>query len=1364
MFRSSPTSARLHGGIALLLFAGIAATSLAPAAGATEPDAVQAAGATEPDAAQVAIDGAGVAPTADRLSGPLQNSAKTTFVGIVSSGWTDTVATPTTALYPAPGDVGVLEVGGTCVRRNTSATSSSLEFTSATIPASCLRFRSELTAEGFFTFRVDDDGAPANGRYLGDGNSGGWLDLLSTTPLVLFAVPEAPAGTVRLAGALRDTNGDGVTNAGDTVVWSGTVENTGNVRLRDLALQLDPSTTITCDPSTVDAGASRVCRSQAVRITQADMERGSLRATVTGTATSPGGAAVALGTASATVPLAGAASLTGTLTSDLGTAPAAGDRVTYTATVRNTGSLRITGLTLEPSAGTLGACDAAALAPGAERSCTITRTLRQADLDAGVVPLDVAVRGTAAGGESPSTTLSISDALEQRSTATVSLRSDASGAVEPGDPVAYTTTVRNTGNTTLSGLRVTASIGAARPCSPAVLAPGGSATCAIAYTVTDADADAGTIVQRATVSGAVPSGDRRNLGSASVTDQVRGEPGATATVVSDAAAVPAVGDRITSTVTITNSGAVTLTDVALDPVSGSAAPCATTTLTRGASTTCAVTGEPLTQADVDRGSVRFVADVLGTSPQGDRATLTTARHTDVVPATATAAATMTTDAGDAITVGQVVTARTEVRNTGNVTLSGLGVTTATTAGVCAPRTIAPGASATCRTTHTVTQADVDRGTVPSSAIVSGSAPDAAAAELVRASHDDVVVAAPAITTGTVSDIKAEPSVGDVVTWTSTIENTGNVTLSDIELVGATCERGDIAPGRSTTCTAAQTITQADLDAGSVHVAGDVFASTPAGVRGVLGTIDRTDPIAQRVAADVSSGTDAAAQPAVDDVVTDTVTVANLGNVTITDLSLTPDRGTVDPCDTAPLEPGGSRDCTVRTTVTQDDVDAGGLTVDTVVRGSSPTESGIELGRTAARVVVPAQQAATLAVVADIGDGIAVGQDVVFSAEVVNTGNVTLHGLALADADDALECPTGPLAPGATTTCDLRHTVTQAEVDAAVVTATITGGATTPAGVRLDLGAPEIRLPVTAAPSGRVSLAIESGSGHVVGSEVTFVATVENLGNVTMHDLVVDHGPGTSGEDAAPTHAAPTHAAPTHAAAKDAASKHAAATDAAATCTTTTIAPATAAECRFIRTLTQDDVDAGLVSEVASADVTTPAGERLTLASANATETIAPEISADIRLSADATPPLRQGQTVTFTTSVENTGTVTLHGLSARDQRRDTAQECAATVLAPGTSTTCTETRTVSATDVDAGRLAVVYDVSAVTPDDERHEMQHTEMELETETPRVLAFTGTVGLAAMLALVTALVAVGFACIVLGRRITAGTRRHGRRAAR
>ncbi len=88
------------------------------------------------------------------------------------------------------------------------------------------------------------------------------------------------------------------------------------------------------------------------------------------------------------------------------------------------------------------------------------------------------------------------------------------------------------------------------------------------------------------------------------------------------------------------------------------------------------------------------------------------------------------------------------------------------------------------------------------------------------------------------------SVGDIITYTITVTNTGNVTLNDIVIEdnNATLINNTIttiAPGQSATITATHTITQADLDAGQYE--NQAAASTTFNGNTIMDLSDDVDP-------------------------------------------------------------------------------------------------------------------------------------------------------------------------------------------------------------------------------------------------------------------------------------------------------------------------------------------------------------------------------------------------------------------------------------------------------------------------------------------------------------------------------------------
>src|SRR5262249_22264631 len=134
--------------------------------------------------------------------------------------------------------------------------------------------------------------------------------------------------------------------------------------------------------------------------------------------------------------------------------------------------------------------------------------------------------------------------------------------------------------------------------------------------------------------------------------------------------------------------------------------------------------------------------------------------------------------------------------------------------------LAPGASIVCTGTHTITQGDLDAGKfvdTASAASTEAKAPDA----------NDTILAAPNPKLGLTKTDDLNPAkydhVGQVVKYTLTATNTGNITLTPVPLTAdpllgcSACPPAipaTLAPGASVVCTGTHTITQGDLDAGS----------------------------------------------------------------------------------------------------------------------------------------------------------------------------------------------------------------------------------------------------------------------------------------------------------------------------------------------------------------------------------------------------------------------------------------------------------------------------------------------------------------------------------------------------------------------
>ena len=177
--------------------------------------------------------------------------------------------------------------------------------------------------------------------------------------------------------------------------------------------------------------------------------------------------------------------------------PMAGDEITWTYEVTNSGDIAVSGLTV-----TGGTCDDAALGLGGTTTCRVISVLTQADIDAGVTKATAQASATAnsypAGQPVASNTVNPEMPLNRVAAVTANKTfslndANGNGAGDPGETVTFTITAQNTGNVTLHGVTVTDNWGAlALTCDgDGVLDAAKTMTCTATYEVTIADQQAG---------------------------------------------------------------------------------------------------------------------------------------------------------------------------------------------------------------------------------------------------------------------------------------------------------------------------------------------------------------------------------------------------------------------------------------------------------------------------------------------------------------------------------------------------------------------------------------------------------------------------------------------------------------------------------------------------------------------------------------------------------------------------------------------------------------------------------------------------------------------------------------------------------
>lgn len=761
-----------------------------------------------------------------------------------------------------------------------------------------------------------------------------------------------------------------ISGVGDIITYEFEVINTGDVTLTNIVIT-DPTATVVGVPilSLAPGASDNISYSAVYTVTQADIDAGYVQNSALGSATAPNGDPVTdvSDAGDDTVETADGLGLTNadptddptvqplpqnpelqlykTITAVSGTG-AVGDIITYGFQVTNTGNVTLSNVSVsDPKATVLGG-PILILPAGISDNITFTATytITQADIDAGYVensatasaqdpngnPVsDISDAGDdlveTADGQGATNLDPTDDPTVQPLTQTPSIQlyktiASVSGASGLGDVITYSFEVINTGNVTLNNISISDPLVSVVGGPIASLAPGASdnATFSATYTIMQADVDAGYVENSATASASAPNGDP-------VSD------------ISDA------GNDLVET----PDGEGNLN---LDPTDDP-------------------TVQPITQVPGIQ-LYKTIASVTGTA-----------------------------------SVGDVITYSFEVINTGDVTLSNVTITDPTATVVGVPiLSLAPGASdnISYSAVYTITQADLDAGYVENSALVTGTAPNATQVTDVSDAGDDTVETAdglgatnadptddptvqpldqlPAIQLyKTIANVSGTGAVGDVITYSFEVTNTGNVTLSNVTVSDplVTVLGGPVlslAPGASDNLsfTASYIITQADLDAGYVENsataladdtngdpvsdisdAGNDLLETPDGQNNV--NLDPTDdptvqpltqnPDLQIVKSDVFNDENADGYAQVGETVSYSITVTNTGNVTIDNLGVidpapAADAGSLSCSLPASLAPGEFFTCTATHTVSQIDLIAGLIINTATATGDDPQDNPV----------------------------------------------------------------------------------------------------------------------------------------------------------------------------------------------------------------------------------------------------------------------------------------------------------------------------------------------------------------------------------------------------------------------------------------
>ncbi|MCI4568814.1 hypothetical protein, partial [Lysobacter sp. CFH 32150] len=623
------------------------------------------------------------------------------------------------------------------------------------------------------------------------------------------------------------------------------------------------------------------------------------------------------------------------------------------------------------------------------------------------------------------------------------------------------------------------------------------------------------------------------------------------------------GDSITYTFSATNTGTVTLAPVTVsDPLLPSLG-CTIATLAPGASASCTATNNTyvITAADVTAGNVVNTATATGDAPgtmtdptATDTATVTTAA-TPTASLTLAKSASVADTNGDLVTgdAGDTITYTFSATNTGTVTLAPVTVADPLLPSLgCTIASLAPGATSSCtatNNTYVITAADVTAGDVVNTATATGDAPGTIVDPTATDTATTSTAATPAASltldkSASVADTNGDlvtGDAGDTITYTFSATNTGTVTLapvtvSDPLLPTLSCSLASLAPGATASCAATNNtyvITAADVTAGSVVNTATATGDAPGTIVDPTATDSATvttaaTPTASLTLAKSASVADTNGNTVTGDAgdtITYTFSATNTGTVTLAPVTITdpllPSLG----CTIASLAPGATSSCTATNNtyvITAADVTTGSVVNTATATGDAPGTIVDPSATDTATTPTAATPTASLtlaksASVADTNGNLVTGDagdTITYTFNATNTGTVTLAPVTVTDPLlPTLGCTLVSLAPGATASCaatNNTYVITAADVTAGNVVNTATATGDAPGTIVDPTGTDTATTPTVATPTASLTLtksaAVTDTNGNTVtgdaGDTITYTFSVENTGTVTLAPVTV----------------------------------------------------------------------------------------------------------------------------------------------------------------------------------------------------------------------------------------------------------------------
>jgi uncharacterized repeat protein (TIGR01451 family) len=594
-----------------------------------------------------------------------------------------------------------------------------------------------------------------------------------------------------------------------------------------------------------------------------------------------------------------------------------------------------------------------------------------------------------------------------------------------GDVLTYTFLIENTGGTALTNISVSDPFAALSGSPIAFLAPGASdsVTFTASYIVTQADVEAGSFTNVATVTGTTPFNEILTS-TAEATVQAVQVPSMTLTKTAVTTTYDAVGDVIEYTIAVENTGNVYISAVGVSDPAATSGP---TYLSGDTDNDNILDVDEIwlyeaeyvvVQDDLDNGAFTNTATGTGEDPNGDPIG-DDDEETVLATQNASISIVKTPVQSSYAAVGELVSYAFTVTNTGNVTLNNISVTDPQASVSGGPiLSLAPGGqdSVTFTASYAITQADLDAGQFENTATVSGNYLDVNSISQLATAMDTANIPAeqvPLLAVTKTSDTATFSAVNEQVNYTITVENAGNLNIYNLLVEDPSVDSGPVYvsgdgdndgildPGESWVFSASYTVTQSDLDAGS-------FINTASASGVTANQIPLSAQDSETITAVQASSiviTKTAQQSTfaqAGETITYAVSVQNTGNVTLSNVQVSDPQATSGPSyvsgddGDSVLEPGEVWSYSAAYTVALQDLQNGAFTNTASVLSKDPQNNDVSDSDSE---TVNAIRTDLAILKTDDVDPVAAGQVLTYTIVIENLGIHDAQDVSISDVID-----------------------------------------------------------------------------------------------------------------------------------------------------------------------------------------------------------------------------------------------------------------------------------------------------------------------------------------------------------------------------